>query len=171
MRRCPRSRRAGQPKALTAIACSKCSPACTADERPALRLPLHRLRHFELTNVPAWRSQRAQQGWQGGRISCLSLTRIKTVATAAAAKRNATTRRNGAAQASTSAGSQSHQEAGPINGQRLTPLGPASILQPTVRSRVVNAPPGDNRTQRGCWTLGIFPVSARDINALVRADN
>jgi hypothetical protein len=25
--------------------------------------------------------------------------------------------------------------------------------------------PGDDRTQWGCWTLRIFPVSARDINA------
>jgi hypothetical protein len=34
-----------------------------------------------------------------------------------------------------------------------------------------NALPGDNRTQWGCWTRRIFPVSARDINASVRADN
>jgi hypothetical protein len=34
-----------------------------------------------------------------------------------------------------------------------------------------NALPGDNRTQWGCWTRRIFPVSARDINASVRANN
>jgi hypothetical protein len=36
---------------------------------------------------------------------------------------------------------------------------------------LTKAPPGDNRTQRGRWTRGIFPASARDINASVRADN
>ena len=67
--------------------------------------------------------------------------RIKTVATAAAAKaqqQDETKRHKRARRQVVKA----IKKPGPSNGQRLTPLGPASILQPTVRSRVVQCTGG-----------------------------
>jgi hypothetical protein len=46
-----------------------------------------------------------------------------------------------------------------------------SLRNLSSEAALSNALPGDNRTQWGCWTRRIFPVSARDINASVRADN